>query len=109
MSDQFARARAFLGGEDLIFEEADSLWRKLQEADELSLARSVLARLRDRNGAHLLDQFPRKRKEREKLCQQEALLTSKDPELSAAVRHDQARIFEALLSLIESKQIRVSS
>jgi predicted acylesterase/phospholipase RssA len=82
------RARAFLRGEALAFQEADALWKKLAEIDELSLARSVLARLR--RGESLLDRMPATRRIREELCRQEALLTSKDAELSVALRHDRA-------------------
>ena len=53
--------------------------KQLQADDELSLARSVLAQLR--KGTGLLDQLPADRRSKEKLCQQEALLTSKDPEI----------------------------
>ena len=88
MSDSKQRARAFLAGEALAFEEANGLWKALKKADELSLARSVLSRIRQGEG--LLDRVPATRKVKEELCRQEALLTSKDPELSAATRHDQA-------------------
>ena len=80
------RARAFLAGKALPFEEANVLWKDLQKADELSLARRVLERVRDGKG--LMDSVPADRRTRTKLCQQEALLTSKDPELNTTVRHD---------------------
>ncbi len=80
--------RAFLAGKQLSFTDANALWRQLKRSDELSLARAVLARLR--TGEGLLDQLPAKRQIKEELCREEALLTSKDPELSAAVRHDRA-------------------
>jgi predicted acylesterase/phospholipase RssA len=83
------RARAFLAGEQVAFEQVDALWRQLKRNDELHLARAVLARLRADKDA-LVDRLPSKRAIREQLCQQEALLTSKDPELSAAVCHDRA-------------------
>jgi len=83
------RARKFLAGEALRFDEAHALWQALLESGELSLARAVLSRLRD--GAHdatiLQDQMPSKKAQRQELCRQEAFLTSKDEELSAAVRH----------------------
>ncbi len=88
MSEATERARAFLRGESIAFADADALWRQLKREDELSLARRVLERLRAGEG--LLDKLPAKRKVREKLCQQEALLTSKDPEINAAVCHDRA-------------------
>lgn len=88
MANVLEQARAFLAGEALSFAEADALWKQLRKDDELSLARSVLARLR--KGTGLLDQLPADRRSKEKLCQQEALLTSKDPEMSSAVRHDRA-------------------
>lgn len=81
-------AHAFLAGTQLSFADANALWLRLQRDDEISRARAVLAHLREGNG--LLDQMPPQREIREELCRQEALLTSKDPELSAAVRHDRA-------------------
>jgi len=85
------RARAFLAGKALPFEEANVLWKDLQKADELSLARRVLERVRDGKG--LMDSVPADRRTRTKLCQQEALLTSKDPELNTTVRHDRGSRF----------------
>jgi len=87
MPDAISQARAFLGGEQLAFAVADALWRQLNEQDEISMARSVLARMRH-SGAALLDPVPPEG--RDELCRQEALLTSKDPELSSSVRHDRA-------------------
>src|SRR5271154_4089100 len=86
------RARSFLAGEALSFVEADALWRSLREHNEPSLARSVLSRLRERDhdSTILLDSLPAARAVRRELCQQEAMLTSKDEELSAAVRHARA-------------------
>jgi predicted acylesterase/phospholipase RssA len=81
-------ARAFLCGEKLSFPDADALWRKLKADDHLSLAREVIAWLRDAD--NLLDPVPARRSIRDELCREHALLTSKDPELSAAVRHDRA-------------------
>ncbi len=81
-------ARAFLAGKELSFKDADALWHQLKREDELSLARAVLAQLR--TGEGLLDQLPAKREIREELCRQEAMLTSKDTEMSAAIRHDRA-------------------
>ena len=82
------RARTFLAGKALTFGEVNVLWKDLQKADELSLARRVLERVRAGKG--LLDSVPADRRTRTKLCQQEALLTSRDPELSTTVRHDRA-------------------
>jgi len=89
MSDTRRRAQAFLAGEALTFNEADALWKQCKKADELSLARSVLSRMRKEDGS-LIDGLPPARQIREELCRQEALLTSKDPELNAAMRHDRA-------------------
>ena len=86
MADARARAHRFLEGEPLTFAEADQLWRKLKS--DTSLARSVLARLRTSNS--LLDDLPNDKSLLDKLCQQHAMLTSKDLELSAGLRHDQA-------------------
>ncbi len=88
MPDARERSRAFLAGANLTFDEANALWRQLLKDDEPSLARSVLSAMRA--GDQLSDGLPAKRSLREKLCQQEAMLTSKDPELSSAVRHDRA-------------------
>ena len=48
MGDLTKQARSFLAGECLYFKEADALWRGLRDQEnEPSLARAVLARLRD--------------------------------------------------------------
>jgi len=80
-------ARKYLDGEYVLFEDAHKLWKQLKNDDEISLARSVIARLRS-NDKHLRDKVPFDKED--KLCQQHAELTSKDPELSASVRHDMA-------------------
>lgn len=81
-------ARSFLGGRQLSFGEADGLWRRLREANEPSLARAVLANI-SQFGA-LADKLPARQSIRDELSRAEAELTSKDPELGMAVRHDDA-------------------
>jgi len=81
------RARKFLGGEEFQFVDANKLWEQLKEEDELSLARLVLKRMRE-EPASISDGVQSDAKS--KLYQQEALLTSKDPELGTAIRHDLA-------------------
>jgi predicted acylesterase/phospholipase RssA len=85
MSPAVTRAHSYLAGEFLIFDEADALWKALKKEDEISLARRVLARLRG-----FRKQLPSDRGIRQELCRQEAMLTSKDPELGADLRHDSA-------------------
>ena len=85
MTDYVAQARSFLAGESLTFREADRLWKELRKLDELSLSRAVLSRLRQ--GKYLSDALPGDKAALDELCRQEALLTSKDPELSATTRH----------------------
>ncbi|HEX5871222.1 MAG TPA: patatin-like phospholipase family protein, partial [Longimicrobium sp.] len=79
-------SEGFLGGHRLFFEEADRLWKKLKAEGEISRARQVLERIR--SGDALLDEVPASK--RKKLCQEEAMLTSKDSELKATMRHDRA-------------------
>jgi predicted acylesterase/phospholipase RssA len=88
MAHVVERARAFLAGSAFPFAEVNAWWKQLQGDDELSLARAVLAQLR--KGTGLLDRVPADRRLQEQLCQQEALLTSKDPEMISTVRHDHA-------------------
>jgi predicted acylesterase/phospholipase RssA len=83
-----AAAREYLGGTAFPFETANQLWKELKRGDELSLARRVLERLRAGKG--LSDDPTTDRAVQKKLCQQEALLTSKDRDLNAATRHDRA-------------------
>jgi len=87
MSVASSRANNFIGGEKLPFKEADSIWRQLLKEDDLSLARKVLHRIRQ---GKVQDGLPTAIADRNELCRQEAMLTSKDLELSAAVRHDMA-------------------
>lgn len=88
MSKTVDDARAYLGGAAFLFEAVNDLWPRLKKESEISLARLVLARIRSAEG--LLDDLPPSRRTRGKLCQQQAELTSKDPELSASTRHDTA-------------------
>src|SRR5262245_41609179 len=83
------QARKFLGGELLKFTQADALWKELTAADEFSLARRVLKRIRERPES-LTNEIPDDDETRDHLCRQEAMLTSKDPALNAATRHDEA-------------------
>jgi predicted acylesterase/phospholipase RssA len=87
MTDE-ERANAYLAGDNLPFDTVDKLWKALRNAGDLSLARRVLKRLRQKKG--LLDHFPTDSKTRNELCQQEALLTSKDLELGVGFRHGRA-------------------
>jgi predicted acylesterase/phospholipase RssA len=82
-------ARKFLAGQQLFFEKANALWQQLAKLDEISLARAVLHRIREAKTG-LLDEVPADGKLRDQLCQQEALLTSKDPELGVIMRHHAA-------------------
>jgi predicted acylesterase/phospholipase RssA len=88
-ADAVNHARKFLRGEQLKFAEANELWKRLKQEDQLSLARQVLRQLRERPLC-LSDGLPNDTPTKEILCRQEALLTSKDPELDAAIRHDEA-------------------
>jgi hypothetical protein len=86
-SESVKEARKFLGGEKLRFGDATALWKQLKKEDHLSLARSVIQRMR-KKPERLIGGMPNQAKNT--LCREEALLTSKDPELSAANRHDEA-------------------
>ncbi|MGB7657437.1 MAG: hypothetical protein WBL96_03740 [Pseudolabrys sp.] len=88
-TDTVSHARKFLRGEQLKFAEANELWKRLKEEDQLSLARQVLRQLREKPLC-LSDGVPNDAPTKEILCRQEALLTSKDPEFDAATRHDEA-------------------
>jgi hypothetical protein len=87
MTAQRKDARDFLAGKARTFEDTDTLWKDLKRADEISLARPVLERLRD--GKRLVNRLPADRR-KEKLCQQGALLTRNDAELGKTVRHERA-------------------
>jgi predicted acylesterase/phospholipase RssA len=95
-TDAVSNARKFLRGEQLKFAEANKLWKQLKNEDQLSLARRVLRQLREKPLC-LSDGVPTDTTTKEVLYREEALLTSKDPELDAATRHDDA------LSLLASK------
>jgi predicted acylesterase/phospholipase RssA len=87
MSDERKRqADEFLAGKLITFEAGNLLWRGLKGSDEIALARQVIERLQ--KAGKLVDGLPPGVKG--KLAAQEAELTSKDPELSAASRHDRA-------------------
>lgn len=95
-TDPVSHARKFLRGEQLKFAEANKLWKRLKNEDQLSLARRVLRQLREKPPC-LSNGVPNDTATKEVLYREEALLTSKDPELDAATRHDDA------LSLLASK------
>jgi predicted acylesterase/phospholipase RssA len=88
MPDYVAQANRFLAGESLTFDEADKLWTSLRDTGHLPVARAVLSRLRQ--GTYLSDALPGDKAVLDRLCQQEAMLTSKDPELGTATRHQLA-------------------
>ena len=88
-TDAIKRAHKFLAGERLKFEQANALWKQLKEEDQLSLARRVLEQMRRRPDC-LSDGVADDGPINDTLCREEALLTSKDPELNAATRHDDA-------------------
>ena len=88
-TDTVSHARKFLRGEQLKFAEANELWKRLKKEDQFSLARQVLRQLREKPLC-LDDGVPNDTATKEILCRQEALVTSKDPELDAATRHDEA-------------------
>jgi predicted acylesterase/phospholipase RssA len=97
-------ARAYLAGRALTFAEVNQLWKGLKSADDLSLARRVLERLWQKKG--IIGQAPSDTATRRKLCQQQALLTSKDRELAAAIRHDVAlRILEDGIGDLEDQAL----
>jgi len=93
-SEMARRARRFLAGERLAFDAVFAMLGPLKQQDQLSLARRILERIRKREDDSISDGVPDRDVNgiptRDYLCQQEALLTSKDPELSASLRHDQA-------------------
>jgi hypothetical protein len=99
------QAIKFLNRVELKFSEANALWKQLKKEDQLSLAKQVLQRLRE-DPACLSDAMPSDKATNDVLCQQEALLTSKDPELSAATRHDDAlQLLAKRFEFIENKML----
>lgn len=88
MSENTAEAKEFLSGKHFQFKDANRLWEQLKSENEIALARQVVELIRDQK--NLVDRLPADRKTRARLCQQHAELTSKDPELSASMRHDKA-------------------
>jgi predicted acylesterase/phospholipase RssA len=104
-TDTVSHARNFLLGEHLQFAEANELWKRLKDEDQLSLARQVLRHLREKPLC-LSDGAPKDTRTREILCRQEALLTSRDPELDSATRHDQAlNLLANEFEFIENKKL----
>src|ERR1017187_6583182 len=87
-TDLTDRAAAYISGEALTLTQAKALWKELQKCNQISTARAVLAHTREEGS--LLDPLALTGPVRDELIQKEAMLTSKDPELSSATRHDQA-------------------
>src|SRR5262245_51101656 len=88
-TEAVSKARRFLNDEEFAFSDVNALWRQLKKEYEFSLARRVLEQIRKRP-EFISDGVPTDAATKNKLCQQEAELTSKDPELYAATRHDDA-------------------
>ena len=86
--DPIERARRFLAGRQLSFLSAHQLSKSLRDKNELSLARAVLARMRE-EGALIPEPQPLPA-DVDETTRLEAELTSKDPELNTAERHDRA-------------------
>lgn len=98
------QAKAFLAGEQILFKDADALWKELKGSGEISLGWSVLARMRKDNGAQLIKGLPKVQETLDKLCQQQAMLMSKDPELPSTIKHDRAlRVLEERFALDDSR------
>ena len=57
MPEKDDRARAYLAGEEIAFEEAQELWKGRKKAGDLATARALLERIREGEG--LLDRVPR--------------------------------------------------
>ena len=86
-SESVKQGLKFLGGEDLQFDDATALWKQLKAEDQLSLARRIIQRMRMKP-ERVIGGVPNHA--RDTLWRQEALLTSKDPELASVTRHDEA-------------------
>jgi predicted acylesterase/phospholipase RssA len=98
------RARKFLAGQRLTFEDATTLWKGLEKCDDLSLARTVVRRMRKAENA-LLHGLQQDGDVLDELCRKEALLTSKDQELSATIRHRRAlKILEERFGSLDHKR-----
>ena len=87
-SDAVRNAKAYLRGTALPQTVLDSLWPQLKKELEFGYARQVLENYYSEK--LILGQFTLGQKKLDKLCQQWALCMSKDPDVSAAVRHDRA-------------------
>jgi hypothetical protein len=82
------QAKAYLGGAKLSAPDLDALYPALKDELEVGYARRVLALYRQ--GRYIQGDLRWDTKKQERLCQQHALCTSKGPDLSAAIRHDEA-------------------
>jgi predicted acylesterase/phospholipase RssA len=96
-SECVRKAREFFAGRSLTVEEQWELARELKKERRFGYARQVLGRLRrqiagsDQDRGRLAARFGQKPDDtRQRVAQQEALCTSKDPDLPAATRHDRA-------------------
>lgn len=87
-SQNVENAKRYLRGENFPFDEINEIWKGLKIELEFGYAHQVLQLLRD--GVQVSDNKKISGREKEKLCQQHALCLSKDSNLSAAIRHDDA-------------------
>ena len=82
-------AKDFLAGAELTLKELNQLCSQCLKANDVSTARALLERARTHEGA-LRDLEQATGADLDRMRIREALFTSKDPELSAALRHDEA-------------------
>ncbi|MES2716121.1 MAG: patatin-like phospholipase family protein [Pseudomonadota bacterium] len=82
-------ARLFLAGQQLPLDDLEALLKRCVAAGDVAMARQVLAHARlQPDAVPGLDEAPREQQDR--LAVREVVFTSKDPEHSAAWRHDEA-------------------
>lgn len=100
-------AEQFIGGTRLSVKQVDALWKACKTDEAFSHARRVLNRRR--SGKNLLDHPDSGDVSADELREQAALMTSKDPDLAASVRHDWAlRILEPDLERSSAETIGIA-
>ena len=102
-------AERFIAGMSLTVEEVDKLWKACKTDEAFSHARRVLNRRRASAENILAARSDYQPPSAQKLREQAALMTSKDPDLAAAVRHDWGlKILEADLQTSSAETLGIA-
>lgn len=103
--DHVSRAASFLAGTQLTVPELEALRNACLAVNDVSTGREVIEHAR-KHPKSVRDMDKATRRQQDKLWIREAVLTSKDPELAASYRHDEAlRLLAQRFGMLEDPDL----